>query len=127
MKESQKGGTEQESKTEQERQGEQELPGPDSPQFTPLALFLGAVLDQLPRQIYLYFHLRMPALYWSRVSRILQDARKSVGEIKGEALATARAQGHERDRLVMEWGWATPARSHQENRFGTIFPGGWEL
>lgn len=77
-------------------------PEPEAP-FPPLALFLGMALDQVPRQLYLYFHLRMPALYWSRVSRVFQDADMSMGEIKRMALEIA--QNGESDRLLMEQGF----------------------
>ncbi|TEB27497.1 hypothetical protein FA13DRAFT_1736345 [Coprinellus micaceus] len=44
------------------------------------------VLDVVPRQIYLHLLLRFPALYFSRVTRIFQDANLGVGEIKRMAL-----------------------------------------
>lgn len=43
---------------------------------------LGVFLtDTLPRQVYLYMLLRLPALYFSRVSRIFEDAEISKHEI----------------------------------------------
>jgi hypothetical protein len=44
------------------------------------------VLDVVPRQIYLHLLLRFPALYFSRVTRIFQDANLGMGEIKRMAL-----------------------------------------
>ncbi|KAK7696464.1 hypothetical protein QCA50_001121 [Cerrena zonata] len=38
--------------------------------------------DTLPRQVYLYMLLRLPALYFSRVSRIFEDAEISKHEIQ---------------------------------------------
>jgi hypothetical protein len=42
---------------------------------------LAFVLDTLPRQIYLYFLLFLPSIYYSRVARIFIDAQLSVYEI----------------------------------------------
>jgi len=42
---------------------------------------LAFVLDTLPRQIYLYFLLFLPSIYYSRVARIFTDAQLSVYEI----------------------------------------------
>ena len=42
---------------------------------------LAFVLDTLPRQIYLYFLLYLPSIYYSRVARIFTDAELSVYEI----------------------------------------------
>ncbi|KAG6896832.1 hypothetical protein C0992_005787 [Termitomyces sp. T32_za158] len=40
------------------------------------------LLDTLPRQIYLYFLLTLPSLYFSRVARIFEDAELSMPDIK---------------------------------------------
>ena len=39
-------------------------------------------LDMLPRQFYLHAQLRLPSLYFSRVSRIFQDAAVSRPELQ---------------------------------------------
>ncbi|KAF6742560.1 hypothetical protein DFP72DRAFT_1053949 [Ephemerocybe angulata] len=78
------------------------------PEVTPaaplpwLALALGIILDQIPRQIYLYLLLRLPALYWSRVTRIFQDANMSMSDIKEMALELA--QNGDSERTLMEEG-----------------------
>ena len=46
------------------------------------------LFDTLPRQFYLYFLLRLPALYFSRVARIFEEADMTMSEIKGMALVT---------------------------------------
>ncbi|KAF7345430.1 hypothetical protein MVEN_01561000 [Mycena venus] len=45
------------------------------------------VLEYTPRQIYLHFLLRIPSLYFSRVTRIFEDARLSLPDIKRMARA----------------------------------------
>ncbi|TFK34900.1 hypothetical protein BDQ12DRAFT_761076, partial [Crucibulum laeve] len=47
------------------------------------------VIDTVPGQIYLYFLLRLPSLYFSRVARIFEEADMSLPEIKRMALETA--------------------------------------
>ncbi|KAJ7777189.1 hypothetical protein B0H16DRAFT_1301566 [Mycena metata] len=51
-----------------------------------VAFFL---FDFIPRQVYLYFLLRIPSLYFSRVTRIFEDARLSLPDIKRMARAKA--------------------------------------
>jgi hypothetical protein len=48
------------------------------------------ILDTLPRQIYLHVMLRVPSLYFSRVTRIFKDAEFSMPEIKRAALEAVR-------------------------------------
>ncbi|KAJ6457414.1 hypothetical protein C8R47DRAFT_995776 [Mycena vitilis] len=52
--------------------------------------FVAFVLfDAAPRQLYLHLLLRIPALYFSRVTRIFEDARLSLPDIKRMARAKA--------------------------------------
>ncbi|TFK37838.1 hypothetical protein BDQ12DRAFT_140222 [Crucibulum laeve] len=46
------------------------------------------MFDTIPRQIYLYFLLRLPSLYFSRVSRIFEEAELSMPQIKQMAIET---------------------------------------
>lgn len=46
-------------------------------------------IDTLPRQVYLHLMLRLPSLYFSRVTRIFEDAEMSMPEIKKMALEAA--------------------------------------
>jgi hypothetical protein len=46
-------------------------------------------IDTLPRQVYLHLMLRVPSLYFSRVTRIFEDAEMSMPEIKKMALEAA--------------------------------------
>lgn len=55
------------------------------------------LLDTVPRQIYLHFMLRLPSLYFSRVTRIFEEAEMSMPEIKKMALEAAS-------------GWKDPVR-----------------
>ncbi|KAH6916441.1 hypothetical protein BKA70DRAFT_1092833, partial [Coprinopsis sp. MPI-PUGE-AT-0042] len=43
----------------------------------------------IPKEIYIFFLLRLPALYFSRVSRIFEEADMTLGEIKKMALDSA--------------------------------------
>jgi len=47
------------------------------------------VLDTLPRQLYLYFLLRLPYMYFSRVTRIFEEAEMTMPQIKEGILAAA--------------------------------------
>ncbi|KAJ7663872.1 hypothetical protein DFH06DRAFT_986647 [Mycena polygramma] len=47
------------------------------------------LFDAAPRQLYLHLLLRIPALYFSRVTRIFEDARLSLPDIKRMARAKA--------------------------------------
>ncbi|KJA18920.1 hypothetical protein HYPSUDRAFT_205005 [Hypholoma sublateritium FD-334 SS-4] len=50
------------------------------------------VLDTAPRQVYLHCHLRLPYMYFSRISRIFRTAGLSVEDIKEGMLDTALRQ-----------------------------------
>lgn len=60
------------------------------------------VIDTLPRQLYLHFLLRLPSFYFSRVTRIFEDAELSMPDIKRMALATAD-QWKERPAVIQNW------------------------
>ncbi|KAJ6580888.1 hypothetical protein B0H19DRAFT_1251168 [Mycena capillaripes] len=47
------------------------------------------LFDSFPRQLYLHLLLRIPSLYFSRVTRIFEDARLSLPDIKRMARAKA--------------------------------------
>ncbi|KAF7371075.1 hypothetical protein MSAN_00741800 [Mycena sanguinolenta] len=55
-------------------------------QTAALAIVL-VLFDFIPRQLYLHFLLRIPSLYFSRVTRIFEDARLSLPDIKRMARA----------------------------------------
>ena len=56
---------------------------PDSFESAPLMTYVAAfALDTLPRQLYLHFLFRLPSIYFSRVSRIFEEAEMSLPEIK---------------------------------------------
>jgi len=55
-----------------------------------LLMYVAAfVLDTLPRQLYLYFLLRLPYMYFSRVTRIFEEAEMTMPQIKEGILAAA--------------------------------------
>lgn len=58
------------------------------------------VFRRVPQEIYLHFLLRLPALYWSRVSRIFREAELGTQEIKQSTLATLRKQ-KDRSRYIV--------------------------
>ena len=47
------------------------------------------MLDTIPRQLYLYFLLRLPYMYFSRVTRIFEEAEMSMPQIKQGILDAA--------------------------------------
>ncbi|KAJ7233043.1 hypothetical protein C8J57DRAFT_960632, partial [Mycena rebaudengoi] len=47
------------------------------------------VFDSVPRQVYLHLLLRIPSLYFSRVTRVFEDAQLSLPDIKRMARARA--------------------------------------
>ncbi|PPQ74666.1 hypothetical protein CVT24_003823 [Panaeolus cyanescens] len=53
-------------------------------------LLIAFLVDTLPRQIYLHLLLRLPSLYFSRVSRIFLEAEVTMPEIKQGVLADAQ-------------------------------------
>ncbi|KAF7371078.1 hypothetical protein MSAN_00742300 [Mycena sanguinolenta] len=54
---------------------------------TAMFVVLFVLFDFIPGQIYLHFLLRIPSLYFSRVTRIFEDARLSLPDIKRIARA----------------------------------------
>ncbi|KAF5313564.1 hypothetical protein D9611_010192 [Ephemerocybe angulata] len=60
---------------------------------TVLTIAMSLFLDVIPRQLYLYFLLHFPALYFSRVTRIFRDANMGMGEIKKMALDAVESGG----------------------------------
>ena len=54
-----------------------------------LATVAEFVFDHIPRQLYLYFLLRLPYFYFSRVARIFEEAEMTMLEIKEMAVANA--------------------------------------
>jgi len=62
----------------------------DSSESVHLLTYVAAfVLDTLPRQIYLHFLLRLPYMYFSRVTRIFEEAETTMPQIKEGILAAA--------------------------------------
>ena len=59
--------------------------------FTNVQFF---IVDTLPRQMYLIFLLRLPAMYFSRVSRIFEDAEVSKPDIQRMIDASGRGGGN---------------------------------
>ncbi|KAG6867680.1 hypothetical protein C0993_012488 [Termitomyces sp. T159_Od127] len=69
-------------------------------------------LDTLPRQIYLYFLLTLPSLYFSRVARIFEEAQLSMPDIKKMAISSANDfQDRFPCATKMLGEWKTPAYS----------------
>ena len=61
-----------------------------SNEIAPLSTYiLVFFIDTIPRQVYLHLMLRLPSLYFSRVTRIFEDAEMSMPEIKKMALEAA--------------------------------------
>lgn len=59
------------------------------------SLIVAFMLDTVPRQIYLHVLLRLPYLYYSRVTRIFEEAEMSLPVIREGILDAARAKlGH---------------------------------
>jgi hypothetical protein len=62
----------------------------DSAESVHLMTYVAAfALDTLPRQLYLYFLLRLPYMYFSRVTRIFEEAEMSMPQIKQGILEAA--------------------------------------
>lgn len=80
---------------------------PPSQHETDLSTYLLVfIVDTLPRQIYLHLLLRLPYLYFSRVTRIFEDAEMSMPEIKKMALEVSAkskdpALFHRLDTLIL--------------------------
>ena len=62
---------------------------PPSESVHPMTYVAAFVLDTLPRQMYLYFLLRLPYLYFSRVTRIFEEAEMTMPQIKQGILEAA--------------------------------------
>ncbi|KAJ7498068.1 hypothetical protein B0H11DRAFT_1715205 [Mycena galericulata] len=60
-----------------------------------MLLGFGFLIDSVPRQLYLHFLLRIPSLYFSRVTRIFEDAELSLPDIKRMARAKAEQWNQE--------------------------------
>ncbi|KAF8147983.1 hypothetical protein B0H34DRAFT_679922 [Crassisporium funariophilum] len=58
----------------------------DEPPADLTSYILAFMFDTVPRQIYLHLLLRLPYLYFSRVTRIFEEAKMSMPEIKKMAL-----------------------------------------
>ena len=62
----------------------------DSSESVHLMTYVAAfALDTLPRQLYLHFLLRLPYMYFSRVTRIFEEAEMSMPQIKQGILEAA--------------------------------------
>ena len=62
----------------------------DSTEAVHLMTYVAAfALDTLPRQLYLHFLLRLPYMYYSRVTRIFEEAEMSMPQIKQGILEAA--------------------------------------
>ncbi|KIM38640.1 hypothetical protein M413DRAFT_29891 [Hebeloma cylindrosporum] len=72
---------------------EHQLPGHENPEamssVRAITYVVAFLLDTLPRQIYLYFLLRLPYLYFSRVTRIFEEAEMTMPQIKQGILEAA--------------------------------------
>ena len=68
-------------------------PPPQAENASAKAYVAAFVLDTLPRQIYLHMLLRLPSLYFSRVTRIFEEAEMSMPMIKQGILDAAKAKG----------------------------------
>ncbi|PPQ98668.1 hypothetical protein CVT26_013814 [Gymnopilus dilepis] len=65
---------------------------------------LAFFLDTVPRQIYLHLLLRLPYLYYSRVTRIFEEAEMSMPMIKQGILEAAKAKSElQRDAGMGRW------------------------
>jgi hypothetical protein len=71
------------------------------------------LFDTLPRQFYLYFLLRLPAFYFSRVARIFEEADMTMSEIKGMALATLVPMTNPNG-VISDWDHAIALNSRQK-------------
>ncbi|KAG6895038.1 hypothetical protein C0992_003426 [Termitomyces sp. T32_za158] len=67
------------------------------------------LLDTLPRQIYLYFLLTLPSLYFSRVARVFENAELSIPKIKDMVIsATNDCEYQSPSEARMLSTWQTP-------------------
>ncbi|KAF9044122.1 hypothetical protein BJ165DRAFT_181601 [Panaeolus papilionaceus] len=65
----------------------------------------------MPRQIYLHLLLRLPYLYFTRVSRIFEEAEMSIPEIKQGILETAQKQKDLVPHMATAWAYEPPVVS----------------
>ena len=86
-----------------------------------LRIFL---MDTLPRQIYLHALFRLPALYFSRVSRIFEDAEVSKHEVQRmiEACAPARDTDDVAAGIGANLGFSASFGAARSKNGGTVFP-----
>ncbi|KAF8886608.1 hypothetical protein CPB84DRAFT_1539785 [Gymnopilus junonius] len=71
---------------------EMEPPAPEATTPSIKAYITAFSLDVVPRQLYLYMLLRLPSLYYSRVTRIFEEAQMSMPMIKQGILDAAKAK-----------------------------------
>jgi len=89
------------------------------------ALALAFLLDTVPRQVYLHLHLRLPYLYYSRVTRIFEEAEMSVPTIiKGILQASAEKDADVIQRQFQQR--AVPLEPPSENAAYTRLKDTWE-
>lgn len=81
-------------------------------------------MDTLPRQIYLHTLFRLPALYFSRVSRIFEDAEVSKHEVQRmiEACAPAQAPDGVSTGLGANLGFSATFGGARNRTGETVFP-----
>ena len=81
-------------------------------------------MDTLPRQIYLHTLFRLPALYFSRVSRIFEDAEVSRHEVQRmiEACAPAQAPDSVATGLGANLGFSATFGTTRNRSGETAFP-----
>jgi hypothetical protein len=72
-------------------------------------LFWVFFFDALPRRIYLYFLLGLPAFYFSRVTRIFEETDMTVEQIKDLPYSTLGPMA-EPNAKMLDWEVAIPAR-----------------
>ncbi|KAI0368421.1 hypothetical protein BV20DRAFT_948218, partial [Pilatotrama ljubarskyi] len=82
--------------------------------------------DTLPRQMYLWFLLWLPALYWHRVARVFEDAEVSKPEIQRLIDACGNFAHDPSVDAAIATGFATPAGGHKSPSLaGMPFPEEW--
>lgn len=81
-------------------------------------------MDTLPRQVYLHALLRLPALYFSRVSRIFEGADVSRHEVQRmiEACAPARDSDDVTAGIGANLGFSASFGGARNRNGGTVFP-----
>jgi hypothetical protein len=81
-------------------------------------------VDTLPRQVYLHCLFRLPALYFTRVSRIFEDAEVSKHEVQRmiEACAPANGQDGIAAGIAANIGVSASLGTARNRPGGTVFP-----